>query len=103
MRFPGFRFTVRGWMIVVAVSAAVIALGIQITTLARLRENYLENVAGHAYAEQMDQEMLSELAEFRSVGSVDQEMMSTLSLSGEANYGIDPPATRRKVHPGRET
>jgi hypothetical protein len=90
MRVPRFRFTVRGWMFVVAVFAAVIVLGIQITRLAKLRKTYLENVAGHAYAQQMDQEMLSELAEFRSEGSVDKEMMSVLSLTGEANHGIDP-------------
>ncbi len=102
MRFPGFRFTVRGWMIVVAVSAAVIALSIQITRLTRLRENYLENVAGHAYAEQMDREMLSELAEFRSIGSVDQEMMSVLSFTGEANYGIAPRLLAEKLTQGEK-
>ena len=37
MRVPGFRLTVRGWMLVVAVSAVVIVLGIQMKRLARLR------------------------------------------------------------------
>ncbi len=41
-------------MIVVAVAAAVIVLAIQITRLARLRENYLENFAGHTYARGTD-------------------------------------------------
>ncbi len=90
MRAPRLRLTVRGWMIVVAVFAALIALGIQVTKLARLRDNYLENAAFHADAEQMDQDMLSELAAFRSEGSVDPAMMSVLASTAETNHGIDP-------------
>ena len=85
-----------------AVSAALIILGMQITRLARLRENYLENVAGHAEAERMHQEMLSELAEFRSEGSIDQEMMSVLSFTAEANYGIDARMLAEKSTPGEK-
>jgi hypothetical protein len=90
MRVLRYRFTVRALMIVVAVSAAVITLGIQITRLTRLHEYYLENVALHAEAERMDQQMLSDLAEFRSEGSIDQELMTVFSSTGEANYGMDP-------------
>ncbi len=99
MRAPRFRFTVRACMIVVAVSAAVIVLGMQITRLARLREYYSENVALHAEAERMHQEMLRELAEFRNEDPVDQEMMSVLSFTAEADYGIDPRLLAEKSTP----
>jgi hypothetical protein len=102
MRVPGFRFTVRGCMIVVAVSAALIAVGMQITRLMRLRECYLENAAGHAEAEQMHQDMLREVAEFRSEGSVDQEMMSVLTSTADANFGLDPRLLAEKSTAGEK-
>jgi hypothetical protein len=97
-----FRLTVRACMIVVAVSAAVIVLGMQIKRLARLREYYLENVALHAEAERMDQEMLSQLAEFRSEGPIDQDIMSVVSSTGEANYGIAPRLLAEKSTQGEK-
>jgi hypothetical protein len=102
MQVLRFRLNVRRWMIIVAISAAVIGIGIQITRLARLRAEYLENVALHAYAEQSDQQMLRELAEFRKEGSVDPEMMSAFSLILEENYAIDSRALAEKSTHGEK-
>lgn len=102
MQVPSFRLTVRGWMIVVAVTAAVIVLGIKVTRVARLRDYYRENVAFHLHVAQIDQEMLSELAEFRNEGFVEPEMMNVLSFTGETNYGIDHRLLAEKSTPGEK-
>ena len=76
-------------MIIVAAAAVVIALGIQFTTRVRLREIYLNSAAGHAYAEQSLEEMLSKLAESRGGGSIDQHTMNVLSsLYGPATGSV---------------
>jgi hypothetical protein len=71
MRVPRVRFTVRGYMIAVAVSTAVIVLGLQITSLARSRRAYLENAGQHAVHEEIEQERLSIIAQLRSEGLMD--------------------------------